>query len=268
MIITDLDGTLLNNKNQVSREDYQTLQQLSYKNVIRVIATGRSRYILDKVLPEDFPIDYVILSGGSGILDWQKQKLVLTREIESDSIQKTAKLLIEKKVDFMLHQPLPEDHYFYFHKNNHLNSDFDYRLKYYDNFHQRLDISEALPDSASQFVCIFPKNKYLSEDLQDSLKPLSITRATSPLDLESNWYEIRHSMATKGSAAQFLVEKLQSDIDKIVAIGNDYNDVDFLNWAQFPYVVANAPNELQQNYKTTVSNQNSAITKVCNEMFR
>ena len=70
MVVTDLDGTLLNPQHQISDKDLQSLKLLGDKNIYRVIATGRSPYSLNKVLPADFPIDYLIFSSGSGIINW------------------------------------------------------------------------------------------------------------------------------------------------------------------------------------------------------
>ena len=62
MIITDLDGTLLNNNREVSLPDMKSLFWLGENNITRVIATGRSFNSTTKVLKDNFPIDYLIFS--------------------------------------------------------------------------------------------------------------------------------------------------------------------------------------------------------------
>ena len=50
MVITDLDGTLLDDNGKVSLTDMKSLYFLGEKNVIRVVATGRNFFSLSKVL--------------------------------------------------------------------------------------------------------------------------------------------------------------------------------------------------------------------------
>ena len=61
-VVIDLDGTLLNDKRKVGEKDIKTLKQLGEKDIVRIIATGRSLYSFNEVINEDFPIDYLILA--------------------------------------------------------------------------------------------------------------------------------------------------------------------------------------------------------------
>ena len=62
MIVTDLDGTLLNSEGQVSNRNYETLNKLKDLGHLRVIATGRSLFSTKKILTLDFPFDHLISS--------------------------------------------------------------------------------------------------------------------------------------------------------------------------------------------------------------
>ncbi len=76
MVITDLDGTLLQKDHTISQGDIGTLEKLGKLGVCRVAATGRNLYKVRQVLFENSPFDYVILSSGAGIMDWKTQKLI------------------------------------------------------------------------------------------------------------------------------------------------------------------------------------------------
>lgn len=41
MVVTDLDGTLLQTRRKVSNADIDTLEKLQQRGIIRVVATGR-----------------------------------------------------------------------------------------------------------------------------------------------------------------------------------------------------------------------------------
>jgi hydroxymethylpyrimidine pyrophosphatase-like HAD family hydrolase len=93
---------------------------------------------------------------------------------------------------------------------------------------------------------------HLLEQLQ-----IKIVRATSPLDHQTIWMEFFHAEVSKGNAAHFLCQKLGVNPINTLGIGNDFNDIDLLNFTHHSYVVDNAPLELKQKYQTTASvNQN------------
>jgi hydroxymethylpyrimidine pyrophosphatase-like HAD family hydrolase len=89
-----------------------------------------------------------------------------------------------------------------------------------------------------------------------------VIRSTSPLDGKSIWIEIFPKTVSKGLAAAWLCQRLGCDPANVIGIGNDYNDIDLLNWTQHSFVVENAPYELKQKFQITESNVNSGFTKV------
>ena len=107
IVITDLDGTLLNNRQEVSFEDMKSLYWLGENNVIRVIATGRNFFSLSKVLKSNFPIDYLVFSSGAGIYDW-KNKTCLITDVEEEIISTDDDLI---GVNPLLHIELPEGNF-------------------------------------------------------------------------------------------------------------------------------------------------------------
>ncbi len=260
MLITDLDGTLLNDRQQVSPADLQTLRALSRQNVLRVIATGRSYFSLKKVLAPDFPVDFVILSSGAGIMDWKRKSLLTHSEIKAGQARKIASFLMEQKIDFMVHDKLPENHHFLFFHYNQFNGDFKTRLRLYEPFAKPLtDVTQI--DSASQFVLIFRRPEEFTDKMRSVLNDVHIIRATSPLDNQSVWFELMPFGVSKQSAAQQLADRHRLGAEDVLALGNDYNDQELLDWAGRSFVTANAAEELKKRYLQTVENNQSALSK-------
>ena len=73
-IITDLDGTILPQGENISTSTLHTLEQLGAEGIIRIIATGRTLFAARKFLPDNFPIDYLVFSSGAGIMRWRDKK--------------------------------------------------------------------------------------------------------------------------------------------------------------------------------------------------
>ncbi len=98
--------------------------------------------------------------------------------------------------------------------------------------------------------------------LKAKLPELKVIRATSPLDGESAWIEIFPAHVSKGHTAQWLCDFLKIDKESSLAIGNDYNDYDMLEWAEKSYVVQNAPQDLLERYKVIPSNDKDGVATV------
>ena len=66
MVVTDLDGTLLQNDHSISEEDLETLNLLGELGICRVAATGRNLFKVRLALTPADPFDYVItVCGGA-----------------------------------------------------------------------------------------------------------------------------------------------------------------------------------------------------------
>jgi hydroxymethylpyrimidine pyrophosphatase-like HAD family hydrolase len=51
-------------------------------------------------------------------------------------------------------------------------------------------------------------------------------------------------------------------LENICGLGNDYNDIDFLNITGKSFMVENAPEDLKKMYELTVSNDENPLSKV------
>lgn len=259
MVITDLDGTLVNRDGEISKADLSTLIQLGKQDITRVIATGRSLYSAKKVLDENLPIDYLLFSSGAGILDWHQKEIIKDAALNLDEIKHVNKYLFDINVDFMLHLPIPDNHQFFYHESGKPNLDFKKRIQIYSEFSSPINIDEIDFDSACQYVVIIPDRSVNYEKVVRDLNEFSVIRTTSPLDKKTLWIEIFPVNVSKGQCADWLCNRLGIDRSKVLSIGNDYNDLDLLEWSGYSYVVKNAPAKLKQKYKLTNSNHESAF---------
>ncbi len=255
MVITDLDGTLLHTNGTFSRTDLNTLKELGDLSILRAIATGRSLFSANTVIPPELPIDYLIFSSGAGIIHWRTQKLLFTHNLVSDEIQQTSGLLHSYELDFMLHYPIPDNHRFLYHNTSRHNPDFQRRYQRYRQFAAPLEPSQPLLQTACQFVAIDPNPGESScyAAIQHHLPNLKVIRSTSPMDGISTWIEIFPATVSKGLAGDWVARQHSVQASAALAIGNDYNDLDVLGWAGRGIVVSNAPPDLKHQYQTTAN---------------
>jgi len=268
LVVSDLDGTLLNSFGKVSQEDIETLFELGRQGVVRAIATGRSPYSFDKVIPADFPIDYLIFSSGAGTLEWKKRKIHYTTELLPDEVQGVADILIQNEVDFMVHEPIPANHRFLYHQASTNNSDFIRRIEIYHQYCQPYIPGIAYGSSATQILAVLPKNVELFEKLKSLFPAMKVIRATSPLDGHSIWMEIFRKDVSKAHGVGYLCGLLKIQNNQVLTIGNDFNDLDMLSNFEVSFVVSNAPEELKEQFPSVKSNNESGFSDAVRRMFK
>ena len=265
MIITDLDGTLLNNHHKINQTDLNTLNFLSENNIVRVIATGRNFFSATKILSREFPIDYLIFSSGIGIFDWKKYTLIHSEYLPKEKVKQTANFLIKEDVDFMVHEVIPENHKFLYYKTGRYNPDFDRRYRLYKKFAEPLEPEKESYEHSSQIIVIPDKGEKYYNMLSKKLHGVKCIRTTSPLDGKTLWIEIFPESVSKGHAVAWLCDYTNTDPTQTVGIGNDYNDLDLLDFTTQSFVVDNAPIELKEHYTTCQSNLRCGFTDAVNK---
>ena len=264
MVITDLDGTLLDAQARLGSANRRALERLGETGSLRVVATGRSLYSAELVLDAQFPIDYLVFSSGAGILEWRGRELLAAHEMRCEHAQAALDLLLGKGLAFMVHLGVPDNHHFYYHRPPGQvageNPDFERRCRRYADFAQPLGGRVVDGLRVSQFLAIeAPESESLYDALVTELDHLNVVLTTSPLDHRSRWIEIFPATASKSQAAEWLRARQGVAHHDVVAVGNDYNDRDLLEWAGHSYVVANAAASLKARYAVVASNDDQGF---------
>lgn len=267
MIVTDLDGTLFNSNHLLGEKDRATLEQLGEKGIPRVVATGRILYSVQNVMEEDFPIDYLIFSSGAGIIDFKKMELIYASSMPEESINQAVSILDEFKLNFMIHAPVPDNHFCLYHYNNKIDDqDFKRRLEIYEDFSAvwqgSLKNYPEWENTASIIIASVPgdQGEMIHASVKKKLKGLHVVRTTSPLNPQYNWIEILPKNVSKASAAKWLKEE-KGITTPVMGIGNDFNDLDLLNWVDQSYVVSNAPDVMKTSYDVVASNDEAGFSE-------
>src|SRR6056297_2875629 len=270
MVITDLDGTFLNSSGEISPENRKTMFQLGELGIVRVIATGRSLYSLRRAVPSNLPIDYIVFSSGAGIYDWQNKTILESNHLNSDSVEKSVKAFHRRKIDFFVHCPIPENHKFdyYTYDSNH-STDVWERIELYKQFANPIDdLQKYEYEQSCQVIGITQNNLKHLNAVKNDLEELKVIRATSPINNQSLSIEVFPGHISKAAACQNLCSRLQISSKNTLGIGNDYNDLDLLEWVNEAYVVKNAPPRLKQNFMTIHNNDRNGFSKLISEKIK
>ena len=270
LFIMDFDGTLLRSDRTFADIDLDALQQLGELGIVRTIATGRSLFSFNNASVSNLPMDFVIFSMGAGILQYSGSKIVRQASLESHEVERACGVLIACRLDFMIHRAIPDNHLFAYFRSNRKNDDFERRLMLYNHYAEPLtDISNGF-DLATQLLAVVPaggSNAVLAE-IRSELPDFSVIQTTSPLDGKSTWIEIFPHTVSKSLTAAWLADQLQIDKQRIVSVGNDYNDLDLLEWTDISYVVDNAPADLKRRFTAVASNNNGGVAEAAERWLR
>ncbi len=69
----------------------------------------------------------------------------------------------------MIHEMIPENHKFIYHRSGNSNPDFEARIKLYKDFAIELDKSKKHYDHACQILAVFPNNIDLFDKIQNKI---------------------------------------------------------------------------------------------------
>ncbi|MCJ7829984.1 MAG: Cof-type HAD-IIB family hydrolase, partial [Desulfobacterales bacterium] len=228
-----------------------------------VVATGRSLFSFRKVADVDLPVDYVIFSTGAGVLHFPGARILRETNLTPEEAARVADVFWTADLDFMLHRPLPDNHRFAFWASGRENPDFRRRIALYSDFCRPLESPPERFGPAAQLLAVVTPEVPLSflEGLREKLKGFNVIRTTSPLDGRSTWVEVFPRQVSKSLTTGWLAAELGLGPRNALAVGNDYNDLDLLQWSGASFVVANAPGDLKRRFRSVASNDRCGVTE-------
>ncbi|MFC1578501.1 HAD family hydrolase [Thermodesulfobacteriota bacterium] len=263
LFIMDLDGTLLRSDRTFAVSDLEALRKLGELNVVRTIATGRSLASFNTVVVADLPVDYIVFSTGAGVLRYQSSEIIRKVHLEPHEVSRACEVLYGCRLDFMVHRTIPDNHMFAYLRSNDQNTDFERRIELYKQFAIPLEDLAGDFGPATQLLAVVPPRSARAalDKIRAEMTDFNVIQTTSPLDGKSTWIEIFPSTVSKSQTAAWLADALGIDHQLIVSVGNDYNDIDLLEWTKTSYVVNNAPADIKSRFACVASNNSGGVAE-------
>ena len=256
MVVSDMDGTLLNSKHEVSSKFFKLFQELKKRDIRFVAASGRQyNSIVDKL--DVIKDDIIVVAENGAFVKKQDQELLAT-PLNQNTIKSTIELL--RNVEG-IHPVLCGKNNAYINGNS---DDFVNKLReYYSEFSILNDISSF--DGEVLKIAI-----YHFESSEKHIYPL-VNHLESELKVKvsgENWLDISHMNANKGYALQHIQEKFGISRQETMVFGDYNNDLEMLAMADFSFAMANAhPNVKQAAKYRADSNDNNGVEKILELML-
>lgn len=244
----DIDGTLTDQTHVVPKEVVTYLKELHAKGWEVFIITGRTLSFASKALKLfDFPF-YLAVQNGADVLYTPHQELVIRHYLSAPIIPFLESLCSTFAEDFLIYAGWEKGDFCYYRP--HL---FSPKIQAHIEMMKQLSVEpwQAVESFAFADHLRFPLIKYLGNKeemtlLYESLKEderLSITLIRDPLAEGMYLNLITHPEATKGHALKNVIRQV-GKAGKVIAAGDDLNDISMLRAADVKIVMHSAPLEM------------------------
>ena len=255
MVVTDMDGTLLNSKHQISPRFFELYRELQKRNIQFVAASGRQFHsMVDKLGAIG---DEIIIIAENGALVRKQGRVIRSTPIEGKEVHRILKLV----------DPLENVHSVLCCQDNAFVSsrspEFLETLKeYYSEFEIVEDQGQvdeevlkiAIYHFESSEKYIYPAVRHLEGEMQVKVSG-------------AHWVDVSDLRAHKGHALKKVMEHFNISSKEIMVFGDYNNDLEMLELSDFSFAMANShPNVLKSAKYTTGSNDEFGVETVLEKL--
>ncbi|MGM0420203.1 MAG: Cof-type HAD-IIB family hydrolase [Bacillota bacterium] len=264
LIGLDLDNTLLNRDKKIDSEVIDLVKEAKERGFKIILATGRMYETAVNFAKELDLEDPLLTYNGALVKD------IYGKEYYKDSLSLdlTREILAFAEEHGLHIQYYHEGNYYYRWEN-------DYARNYADKINHpgiatTQKLSEYIKEPAVKLL-IIEENKQRKEYYQDYLKKYYGHRLNITSSIEY-FIEITAANITKGYTLARLAGEMGIDREEVVVVGDNYNDLEMIEWAGLGIAMENAPEEVRARAdRITSDNNNRGVAKVleyllsCNE---
>lgn len=271
LFLSDLDGTFLNSEGRISERSAEIINKLTNDGVLFTVATARTYATVMEMFRDIYLPCPLVLMNGVTIYDPKKKEILKSNSIPTELGKRILEEYNKVGVEPMLYFQQGETLEIYYRELTN-----EHQRKYVA---QRTDCNGKKFIHATESVSIDDKNLVyiVSLDYYDRIK--DVYEAVSKFeDAHCMFYkdnyvpdlyflEIITKSVSKASGA--LEVKKMLGVDKIVAFGDNLNDIPLFEVADECYAVSNAEDELKKIATDVIaSNDEDAVAVFIHEYLK
>lgn len=254
LVAVDMDGTLLNEKLEISSRTKALIKKAKEQNIQVTLATGR---MYQSVLPFAQELDLaipLITYNGALVKDSATGKVYYHEPIPLEYAKKITEIV--KKRDVNLNLYLNDTLYV---------KELNARTELYVSIANVEavpvgDLGEFLKEPPTKMLIIGEPDVLagLAAEVGENLGDRVEITKSKPYFLE-----IISQKVTKGQALKSLAEKLGIKQEEVIAFGDNYNDLSMIEYAGLGVAMGNAPQEIKdQANLVALSNEEEGVAEV------
>lgn len=270
--VSDLDGTLLNNKKEISEYSKKEINKLIDKGMNFTIATARTpATVVDMMEGLKLSIPAVMMNGVL-IYDINEKRYIDIKDINETAVEKALKVLEEYNKNPFVYV-IRDNHLWVYH--NEFTNSVEERF-YKERCKKKLktfvkvdDYRAAIKDSRVINIIAFDKYDVI-KGIYDGIKDIEGLTTDYYEDIyEKGWYylESYSSDASKANGIKFLSRYVNHS--RIITFGDNVNDIPMFEISDECYALENAADVLKQIATQVIGNNNDdAVAKLLQQRYK
>ncbi len=258
LVALDMDGTLLNDKHQISKYTKEVLLKLYNKGVKIVLASGRP-YQSMNLFVEELGIEIPLIATNGSLVKSSAGEIISQETIDLNA---TCRLLDHAKINGLYTS-------LYFHDSICVE-----KITEKTDVHFKIErVEPKLVDDLSQVLDREPINILFSIDndvMEETIIKLESDFSDSVCVVQSSerHIDIMGKDITKGFGLHKLLEEYGLEAKDVVAFGNNFNDVAMLEEAGCGIAMANSATGVKEKADMIAGNNNEdGVAVMLEEIF-
>lgn len=271
----DLDGTLLNSQGKISDKNKRAIRMAEEKGVLVTIATGR-RFRDARPVALEIGFNAPIVTHNGALLKFAESlKTVEYSILNDETVREILRVGKETGGDALLsadphgkgtllydtvsEQNIPLKKYIAWAQTLH-GDEAEESVRHVSDLYEIVDSTEVVHISFSGACApMYDMQRILEDELRGSVNIL----ATIYPNLDFTLLDILPPDASKGIGIEKLALKHGLSHENVMVCGDNFNDLEMLEFAGTPVVMGNAAPELQEreDFYTTLSNDENGVAE-------
>ena len=260
LIVTDMDGTLLNDVHEISDENKKALKLVAKKGVKVAIATGRIYESTIKYAKE-LEINTPIICCNGALIKEENGKIIYENKIDQDICNKIIDVLDKNNIYY---QCFTDNTIFTSYINEWLRK---YQMQEGLNI-KIIESSNIKKDIENRDILKF---LIIESDINKLLKVEEQLRLIDEIELTKSFFdniEVMKKGVNKGSAIEDLTKYFGIDKSEVIAFGDNHNDLSMITYAGMGVAMGNAEDVVKENANfITCKNTEDGVAKAIYELF-
>jgi len=249
LIAIDVDGTLLNDRHQLTPTVIEAVREAAESGAEIVLATGRGPINSIPLLEEIGLAGTLITHNGAATVESEGRRVLHSFSIPHEAMVPYMEYCRENGVHFDINTAFD-----LFNESSTPEADAMYVHYRVVPIRRRPD--DPLPPDLVKFTAFGSKEQMnrVQREWEAWDSPLRRIRS-------GDWFiDVQHADVSKGKALERLASLRGIDRSRIMAIGNYYNDIDMLRFAGLGIAMGNSPDEVKRAADAvTLSNEEDGV---------
>lgn len=254
LLCTDLDGTLLSSESIVSEENIKAINYFKEQGGKFTFVTGRvpkGAGLMRKWVEPNAPI---VVFNGAGVYDFEKEELLWGTYLTEDA-KKVVEYVEERTPDFGL--VVCTDENVYFPAMN------DWVDEYYKLENFPLDQTPWREIKDKWKKALFVINSEIMPIVMEAVEKSGYKDHFHFVRSCANYYEMLPKGENKGTGLEKLCKITGIPREKVIAVGDNENDIEMIEYAGLGVAVGNAADSVKKiSDLVTVTNDENAVAKI------